>query len=392
MSDQPGAASPVLLLIGAGHTHIEILRQSRELIRAGVRVICVSPEPEHPYSGMGPGLLGGTYQPEELLLPAARIARSSGGEFREDLLVGLDPDAGIARFASGHEIAYSALSLNIGSESVHGDEFQLPHVYTAKPVRRLLAARRTIEERAAARQGLRIAVLGGGPAGVELAGNAACLLARLRAAGSITLYSARIGELAGVRGRRFRYIARQLGKAGVEVIAGARRDARDLDADIVLAAGGVRPSRVLTQLKLPLAPDGSLPVDRFLRVQGYRNIFAVGDCAWVRHPGSGKPLDRVGVYAVRQQAVLLHNLRVAAGEAQGPAGAAQDPAGDTRGPAAGSSAGGDLQEFRGVGPYLAGVNLGCGVGLLYKGWFTLYGKTAFRVKDWLDRRFMRRYV
>ncbi|MFW6363465.1 MAG: NAD(P)/FAD-dependent oxidoreductase [Spirochaeta sp.] len=367
----------MIILVGAGHTHIEILRRGRELQQQGHEAVCISPAPLHPYSGMGPGVLGGRYRPEETLLPAAELAQRNGIRFIQDRVTGVDTAARTIQLAAGQELRYTLLSLNIGSES---EGVPAPGVFSAKPISELFRARREIESRAAAGLRTRIAVVGGGPSGVELAGNAACLLQQLRAEGGVVLYSADANRLAGVSGRRFRYIVRRLRVQGVDIRFGVRADIHQLDADIILAAGGVRPPQISKAFGLPAAADGSFLVDEYLRVQGFTDIFAVGDCAWFAHPESGRPLDRVGVYAVRQQEVLMENLLATA--SVGPGGSSAEP-GPARAPT--------LTPFTGVGRYLSGVNLGCGRGMLYRGCWTVTGRPAFRLKDWIDRRFVRRY-
>ena len=47
-----------------------------------------------------------------------------------------------------------------------------------------------------------------------------------------------------------------------------------------------------------------------------------------------------------------------------------------------------LQEFDPGGDYLLIFNLGNGQGVLRKKWFQISGNFAFRIKDWIDRKFM----
>ena len=55
-----------LVLAGAGHAHLETMRNIRSFVEDGVRVTVIGPAPNHYYSGMGPGMLGGFYQPAEI--------------------------------------------------------------------------------------------------------------------------------------------------------------------------------------------------------------------------------------------------------------------------------------------------------------------------------------
>src|SRR5579864_8255374 len=79
-----------LLLVGAGHAHLEILRR---LARSplGVALTVISPSPRHHYSGMVPGYLQGTYREEEIAVNVAHLAERAGGRFETGSAVAIDP-------------------------------------------------------------------------------------------------------------------------------------------------------------------------------------------------------------------------------------------------------------------------------------------------------------
>ncbi|MHB1378179.1 MAG: hypothetical protein ACYCX0_00985 [Desulfurivibrionaceae bacterium] len=87
-----------------------------------------------------------------------------------------------------------------------------------------------------------------------------------------------------------------------------------------------------------------------------------GDCIHF----APQPLDKVGVYAVRQNPVLCHNLLA-------------------------SLEGDRLRRFSPGGDYLLIYNLGDGTGILRKRGLIFSGRPAFWLKDYIDRRFMRRF-
>ncbi|MFW5994925.1 MAG: FAD-dependent oxidoreductase, partial [Spirochaetia bacterium] len=235
-----------------------------------------------------------------------------------------------------------------------------------KPISSLGDARRAIEKRSTTQQTIRVAVIGGGPGGVELSANSSHLMHSLGVTGrDVHLYT---GDhpLAGVSPKREEYVERALRTVGVQIHKGQRAEPDDLDADFVFMAWGIRPPEVMQNFGLPLAEDGGILIDSYLRSTGRDNVFAVGDCATM----SGDPLDRVGVFAVRMQPVLLENLCRAV-EGDGPAR--------------------ELHRFTGTHKYLAGFNLGFGRGMLYRGKWTITGRKAFALKDRIDRGFMKRY-
>lgn len=366
-----------VVLAGAGHTHVELMRRGDAFRRAGYRLTVINPTATHPYSGMGPGVLGGDYRYEEILLPVADLARRAQAEFLQDRVVSIDAAGGTLRLEHGGLLGYDLLSLNLGSEvagrapagrAPAGDR-GIAHptgvLYPAKPIESLEAARREIERRVRAGEDCRVAVVGGGPAGVELAANAAALLTRL-GNGSIArgcavdLFVAtepaadqlrdlpdgglavhepgraaerKLGRrlerrLAGLSGRRARLVDTVLRRRGVQLHVGPAVDPDALAPAggyaVILLATGVRPPALLRTSGLPLDFSGAVRVDRFLRAVGLPNVFAVGDCASFAvaeavpgtvpgaAPGAGRTLARAGVFAVRQQTTLFRNLLVTA--------------------------------------------------------------------------------
>jgi len=113
---------------------------------------------------------------------------------------------------------------------------------------------------------------------------------------------------------------------------------------------------------LQTGPDGGLLVNRFLQCPDYPDIFGGGDCIYYKE----QPLDKVGVYAVRENPVLFHNIKAFL----------QNEA---------------LQPFDPGGDYLLIFNLGNEKGVLRKNWFQISGGLAFRIKDWIDRKFMEKF-
>jgi len=133
-------------------------------------------------------------------------------------------------------------------------------------------------------------------------------------------------------------------------------------ADLIFLARGVKPSRMFADSNLPTGPDGGLLVNQYLQCTQYPEIFGGGDCIYFEDD----PLDKVGVYAVRQNPILFANLMAAL-------------------------EGSPLQPFDPGGNYLLIFNLGDGTGILNKGIWRLTGKLAFTIKDYIDRKFIRAF-
>ena len=74
--------------------------------------------------------------------------------------------------------------------------------------------------------------------------------------------------------------------------------------DFIFLALGVKPAPIFRDSGIPTGPEGGLLVNNYLQSSSYPDIFGGGDCIYFQD----KPLDKVGVYAVRQNPVLLNNL------------------------------------------------------------------------------------
>lgn len=363
-----------LVLAGGGHAHLTVLKELATFTGRGHRVTLVSPEPFHSYSGMGPGLLGGSYRPEEVRFDVRAMVERAGGVYIAGEVERVDAAARRLILHSGAELPYDVASFNIGSrvplERLGGAG---PGVVPVKPISGLAAARAAIIASAtSATKPLRLLVVGGGPAGVEIAGNL-CRLAEehcLNTAISIVAGSRLLGGFPPrLRTKAFDSLAQRQ----VTLFEGSRvvavnhnrtilDDGRFLTYDFAFVATGVVPPEVFRQSHLPVGPDGGLLVNAQLQSVAHPELFGGGDCIHF----APHPLDKVGVHAVRQNPILLHNLLAAL-------------------------EGGPLQSYTPQHNYLLIFNLGDGRGLLRRNGFIIDGRPAFRLKDWIDRRFMRRF-
>ncbi|ABB39358.1 Pyridine nucleotide-disulfide oxidoreductase family protein [Oleidesulfovibrio alaskensis G20] len=362
-----------LLLLGAGHAHMTVMAHLPEIIARGHTVTAVGPLSRHYYSGMGPGMLGGAYTPEDISFPVEQMIESRGGEFIRDKAVRVDAAAKTVTLQSGLEVAYDVCSFNTGSSvPVSIVQQDAEDVYTVKPIENLLAGRNRILE-LAAKDTVRIGVVGGGPAALEVAGNAAACARESGGKGaSVRLYAGK-RFLRGLTPRVRSLCLRQMHRHNVEILEGSYasgiatgkvtlEDGRTFAEDIIFVAMGVKPSALITASGLPAGDDGGLAVNRFLQCDEHPDLFGGGDCIWFKE----RPLDKVGVYAVRENPVLYHNLLA-------------------------RLEGGELQPFDPGGDYLLIFNTGGGTGVLHKSGVSFGGRLAFVIKDWIDRRFMREF-
>jgi NADH dehydrogenase FAD-containing subunit len=361
-----------LVIVGGGHAHMTVLLRLAEFTGKGHRVTVISPSPYHYYSGMGPGMLSGFYEPRQIRFHIGKMAEDRGATFIEGQAVRIDPERKSINLLSGLEVAYDVASFNTGS----GIPLEPPaapskRIIPVKPIINLFRARHEILNEIEQRD-LNISVVGGGPAGVEIAANLWRLVRDKRHKAEITLIG---GErIMGKFPEKVRSLAlHSLEKRNIRVLEATRArsvkeggiilsDGNTLHYDFVFMAVGVKPSAIFTDSGLPTGEDGGMLVDSFLRSTAHPELFGGGDCISL----SGNPLAKVGVYAVRQNPVLLYNLMAAL-------------------------EGGEPQPFQPGGAYMLIMNMGDGTGIFWKKELVWDGRPAFILKDFIDRRFMRKF-
>ena len=311
-----------LVLVGAGHAHVQVLRAWADAPLPGVELVLVSPQALAPYSGMVPGWLAGAWGFDDICINAAGLAAAAGARWLADAVVGLDATTRQLRLGQGALLAYDVLSLDIGSTLYPPEPTALP------PGARLLAMRPLdglqarwdallAEQRDANPEtAWHVTAVGGGAAGVEsLLG----ILARLRAlqprrpvAGM--LVSRSIPLLPGMASGAASAAHAALAAAGVTLHLGVDFDptlhcAAANTYPVVLWAAGAQAQHWPQRSGLATDAQGFIAVDAQLRSLSHPEVHAAGDCAaWVQ------PLPKSGVYAVRMGPVLTRNLRAALGQ------------------------------------------------------------------------------
>src|SRR5271166_4506276 len=362
-----------LALVGGGHAHVHVLKSFGMRPVPGVRVTLVTRDVETPYSGMLPGYVAGHYSLDECHIDLGRLARFAGARLIRDEAVGLDR-ANCALLCDAHPpIRYDVLSIDIGSTPRSDDvPGAAEHAIAVKPIDRFAARWEALLERARGMPRemprLRLAVVGGGAGGVELALSAQHRLAGLKGdAVEVTLVTRDL-LLPSHNGRVRRLFERILADHRVAVFAGSAvirvaprvllcADGTRVEFDEALWVTQAGAAPWLADTGLPLTPEGFIAVDDKLRSPGDPRIFAAGDVATML----AHPRDKAGVYAVRQGPPLAANLRRAL------AG-------------------------RGLRRALPQIGTGDAQAVASRGPFVVYGPRLWQLKDWIDRRWMRRYT
>src|ERR1700730_11872670 len=104
-----------LVLVGGGHTHIQVLRAWAMDPAPGVRVTVVVDRPVAVYSGMVPGFVAGQYRQDELRIDVGPLCRRAGARFMVAAATGLDPSQRRVLLDGRPPLAYDTISFDVGS-------------------------------------------------------------------------------------------------------------------------------------------------------------------------------------------------------------------------------------------------------------------------------------
>ena len=385
MSGPPAPVATDIVLVGGGHSHVAVLKRFGMRPAAGVRLTLISRDMLTPYSGMLPGLIAGHYRPEEAHIDLRRLARFANARVIHTPATGLDLQGRKVLAAGRPAVGFDILSLDIGSRpatrEIAGAKEQALGI---KPIDVFRERWAEVERECLENGGqLRVAVIGGGAGGAELS---LSLRYRLRAllerAGmpdgvEVTMLADTLEVVESHAPSVRRRMTRLLAERGVRLLAGHRvvavRPGRveavtadeervAVDCELAVTATHASPPDWLGDSGLDLDDAGFVRVRETLQSTGDPFVFASGDIASFDR----RRLPKSGVHAVRQGPVLAENLvRLAAGH--------------------------HLRPYRPQSLTLALISSGDRNAIASWGRLALEGRWVWRVKDRIDRRWMRRY-
>jgi selenide,water dikinase len=380
------ATTPILkdlVLIGGGHSHVAVLKSFGMRPMPGVRVTLISKEVTTPYSGMLPGYIAGHYSFDDAHIDLWRLCHFGNAAFHRATVMGLDLNNKQVLCAGRPPIRFDLLSVNIGSTpSARGIPGAMDHALPVKPIEGLLKGwDRAVQKVLALDQSLwRVAIVGAGAGGVELtlaiqhrlqsllavqAGRPVRIEFHLVADSSVILptHNPRVQA-------KFACILRERGvqvhvkHRVVEVRPGQLccSPGEGVPCDIALWVTNAAAPGWIGQAGLRTDAEGFLAVNDCLQSLSHPFVFAAGDVAAVIE----HPRPKSGVFAVRQGPPLSENLRRAL-------------------------AGRPLKPFQPQKHFLSLISTGDRYAVASRSGWALEGKWVWRLKNWIDRRWMRQY-
>jgi len=228
-----------LVLIGGGHAHMMTLENTGEFVEKGFKVTVIGPSFYHYYSGMGPGMLGGTYSPDDIRFATRDVVEKQGGIFIKDKVEKIDPDK---------------------------KEISIEKLMEAADKLKVLFSQKKIM----------VSIVGGGPSSAEIAGNVRQLAKKVnKHMPDIRIFAGKkfMGSFPkSVRSRVFS----SLHNRGIEILeTGFVKEIKTdevclesgetFSTDFIFIAMGVIPSTIFEESGLPVGPDKGLLVNKYLQ-------------------------------------------------------------------------------------------------------------------------------
>lgn len=378
-------ASKRLVLLGGGHSHLAVLMFFARHPLPGLDITLVSKDIDTPYSGALPAYIAGTATKDDLFIDLRPLAQMAGVRVIQAQVDTLDLDAKCIHCPDRPPVYFDFLSINIGSRPdtsrIPGaDEFAL----AVKPIPLFLEQWQDLQTRTKTSSGLTLAIVGGGPASVEMACAMQQRLAHSQTSADakhhIHIITRASSVLGGHSKKAQRLASQSLADKGISVHThsqvtridkeqvqyrqgdSAKTNEITLAVDRCIVATGASPAPWLRSTGLALDDQGFLKVNDHLQSLSHPCVFAAGDIASI----AGQVRPKSGVYAVRQGLPLARNLRQYA-------------------------LGAKLDSYQAQRQALALLSMGDGIAIASRGAWAAKGHWAGRWKDWIDQRFVQKY-
>jgi NADH dehydrogenase len=337
-----------VLILGGGYGGLYAARKLERILPPhSANVTIVNDVNFMLYTPLLPGAAAGTLEPRHVVVPLREELRATNLYLGH--VTGADPERRevYVRSAEGREdtLHYDQVIVALGSISrtlpIPGlKEYALGFKTLSEAIalrnRLILALEQaeSVEDDATRDALLGFVVVGAGYAGLEgiaelqdLAADVIDLYPRARLYGTrFMLIEARDRVMPEISPDLADTATSELRRRGIEVRTGTtieRVSASSVElstgevipARTVVWTAGVKPHPVVARLGLPLDGGGRLRTDRFCQVEGFSNVWAIGDAAAIPDPArAGRPSPPTAQHALRQARVVARNVASALGD------------------------------------------------------------------------------
>ena len=355
-----------LVLVGGGHAHLHCLEQLKLNFPEDCRILLISPSRYQYYSGMFSGYAEGVYSLDDIRIDLQSLSEKVGAVFVEDAIVAIDAQAKKLTGADGTVYPYDLASFDIGSQT-EVPEAAEEYASSIKPNYRFP------EQLLRLRDAAHPVIVGGGASGVELAFSILAWRKQHKLPANVALFSS--SSLLSGQGRaaskKIEAIAKRktlpfftgVSVQAIDGLSVTTSDGRSYLQSDVLWLTGPKSAALFSFSGLATDTGGFLLVSDTLQSINHPEIFGAGDCITIDcYPA----LAKNGVYAIRQGPILWKNLKNSLSKDR-------------------------LLPFIPQKRFISILSTGGGEAFLSYGERFLHGRVPWKIKQRIDRKFMRRY-
>lgn len=333
-----------ILILGGGFGGINVLKsiQNKFKNEPNIRISIVSKDNYFLYTPMLPQVSSGLIHPSDITIPIRKLCKQA--EFYQASISSIDLEqklVTITRTFDGkvRALDYDYLIIALGSNTNFFDNKNIEeHSFVIKTVEdaiaihdqiiHMLESAAQISDVDFKKKLMTFTVVGAGFAGVETMGEINYLVRE-----SVKNFYPSIGKenismnlvaseefiLPELGPKLGKDAGKYLRKAGVNVITNTK--AVDTGEDFVeldngekipcmtlIWAAGVVIDPIVSSLKCKHDKSGKLKVGKYLRLTEYENVFALGDCALITNPSTGKAYPPTAQNSIHQSTTVANNL------------------------------------------------------------------------------------
>ncbi|MDB5059843.1 MAG: FAD-dependent pyridine nucleotide-disulfide oxidoreductase [Chloroflexi bacterium] len=341
LTEFPGtdaAPSKRVVILGAGYAGLRCAQTLDKYLGEpdATEIVLIDRYSYHQIITELPVAAGGRLGSGDVAVPLADLLKKSKVRFEQAEIQTIDLQ-GKRVITTRGDVAFGVLVIAVGSVTAfYGVPGLVEHALTLKSVEdaEVINARvrqsmeaAVHESDPAARAAMLSFLIGGaGLTGVELAGELAEFLPTLAGeldlpptAARVTLIEAAPSVLPSMPPRLQAKGAGILTELGIRLVLGSKVIEADsegvrlasgdrLVGRTLVWSGGIMAPPILAQSGIPTVRNGQIPVDRFLRVSGFPDVYVVGDSARIQDESGHGIVEPTAQVAVKQAEAAAYNI------------------------------------------------------------------------------------
>ncbi|ALC90824.1 pyridine nucleotide-disulfide oxidoreductase [Bacillus sp. FJAT-18017] len=295
---------PHIVILGGGYGGLITDKKIEKLLRTGEANVTLINKHEYHYITTQLHKAGvGTARDRKLALSIPELINPEKTRFMTGTVSSVDPSGQKVCLETGEVISYDYLVVALGFEvatfgipGIKEHAFEIRSFRSSKAIYYQIIKQMKLYKEDQDPSRLTFVVAGGGFTGIELMGELGEGLPKLCKEHGVPFEKVKIigieaaDSLIPFFGKELvEFTNKVMEKHDIEILTSTKitalteeivilEDGREIPTRTLVWSCGVKANSIIEKFSLPLE-RGKLPVDKDLRVKGYKNIFCVGDCA-----------------------------------------------------------------------------------------------------------------